>query len=138
MPDCIDTFSELRPFEAATVWLFRGALRAKRGNEPRLHPVRLGRLGEDAYNRFLHTAVPLDLREEASHRRASSCGFLFCHWIQGVGSNSSFRAFCANRPSHQTSRTVAPSPLHSKIRPAMPALGRPLSKSETSCMMEPR
>ncbi len=29
MPDCIDTFSELRPFEAATVWLFRGALRAR-------------------------------------------------------------------------------------------------------------
>jgi uncharacterized protein YjiS (DUF1127 family) len=30
MTDCIDTFGEVRPLEAATVWIFRGALRVAR------------------------------------------------------------------------------------------------------------
>jgi uncharacterized protein YjiS (DUF1127 family) len=45
MPDCIDTYLALRPFEAATVWLFRGALRAARAGD-HLTTVALRRLLE--------------------------------------------------------------------------------------------
>ena len=33
MTDCIDTIPSLRPLESATVWLFRGLLRAARAGD---------------------------------------------------------------------------------------------------------